>query len=103
MKFVYSLIAAALVAPGVAQADPDKDESGHGKHRSGRHAQKQEYWDGNCKVERKWEKGGEYKEERKCKGAPRAQYGTAPIYVPAPVGVPRAEPGITINGTIRIP
>ena len=29
---------------------------------------KQEFWDGNCKVERKWERNGEYKEERKCKG-----------------------------------
>jgi hypothetical protein len=29
---------------------------------------KQEYRQGNCKIERKWERNGEYKEERKCKG-----------------------------------
>jgi hypothetical protein len=29
---------------------------------------KQEYRQGNCKVERKWERNGEYKEETKCKG-----------------------------------
>lgn len=28
----------------------------------------EEYWDGHCKVERKWQRGG-YKEERKCRGA----------------------------------
>ena len=32
---------------------------------------KQEFWDGNCKIERKWERNGEYKEERKCKGGYR--------------------------------
>lgn len=47
----------------VAMADPWKDESGKGRH--GREY-KQEYWDGNCKVEQKWKKG-EYKEKRKCK------------------------------------
>lgn len=48
----------------VAMADSWKDESGKGRH--GREY-KQEYWDGNCKVERKWEKDGDYKEKRKCK------------------------------------
>ena len=33
---------------------------------------KQEYDDGNCKVERKWEANGEYKEEVKCRGGRRA-------------------------------
>lgn len=105
MHHLLSLLPAALLA--VAQpalADPWKDESGHGKHRDrGRGEYKEEFWDGNCKVERKLEKSGEYKEERKCKSAPRVQYGPEPIYVPAPVGIPRAEPGVTINGTIRIP
>lgn len=48
-----------------AQADPDKNESGK-KHERREH--KEEYWDGPCKVERKWEKDGGYKEERKCEG-----------------------------------
>jgi hypothetical protein len=29
---------------------------------------KEEFWHGGCKVERKWEKNGNYKEEVKCKG-----------------------------------
>ena len=28
---------------------------------------KEEFWDGNCKIERKWEKDGDYKEKRTCK------------------------------------
>jgi len=77
----------ALAAPiSLATADPWKDESGHGRergysrnydrdddgdrgrrYREGRE-RKVEYDDGNCKVERKWGKDGEYKEERKCRG-----------------------------------
>jgi hypothetical protein len=83
-------------------------------------------------VERQWERGGEYKEERKCRspqqayrdqprdyrerpyGAyrerpyggyrerPDGYYGTAPVYVPAPPTV-IVEPGVTIHGTIRLP
>jgi hypothetical protein len=44
-------------------------------HRRHRAEFKEEYWDGNSKVERKLEKNGEYKEERKCKGEPRAACG----------------------------
>lgn len=83
------LALACMAAAPSALADPDKDESGHGRHRHahghdrdhdrghGRghghgHAHgrsyKEEYRDGNCKIERKWEKNGDYKEERKCKG-----------------------------------
>lgn len=69
---------------GQAVADPDKDESGHG--RKGSRDYKEEYWDGNCKVERKWEKNGDYKEERKCEG--RDRYRGRPVVVqPAPVVV----------------
>lgn len=55
------LLMLASVSP-VAAADPWKDESGKGRH--GREY-KEEFWDGHCKVERKWKKG-EYKEKRKC-------------------------------------
>ena len=55
-----------------AFADPDKDESGQGGYRHERRHKggdyKEEYWDGSCKIERKWEKNGKYKEERKCEG-----------------------------------
>jgi hypothetical protein len=79
----------AVAAPiSFAKADPWKDESGHGRDRGySRHynrdddgdrgrryrggERKVEYDDGNCKVERKWGKGGEYKEERKCRGGAR--------------------------------
>lgn len=69
-------VLAVLAAP--ALADPWKDESGHG--RSGYEGRgnyraynmdreyKQEFYRGPCKVERKWERNGEYKEETKCKG-----------------------------------
>jgi surface antigen len=59
-------LAMAAALPSPALADPDKDESGKGRER--RSEQKEEYWDGRCKVEKKWEKNGEYKEERKCEG-----------------------------------
>ena len=65
----YVVVAVAIsTALGLAPAaaDPYKDESGHGYHNKMK--SKEEYWDGNCKVERKWEGNGEYKEERKCRG-----------------------------------
>ena len=88
-------------------ADYDDDERGHGRSKHGRWGHKggeykEEYWDGNCKVERKLEKSGEYKEERKCKGPRHGYYEQAPVYVPAPSPV-IGEPGITIHGTVRIP
>ncbi|KFC64816.1 hypothetical protein FG93_05106 [Bosea sp. LC85] len=72
---------------GIAAADPWKDESGKGRWRGGyergddgrrdrgygnyregreRRAYKEEYRQGGCKIERKWD-DGEYKEEVKCK------------------------------------
>jgi hypothetical protein len=99
-RLFLSVIVASL--PLVASADPWKDESGHGKGRGhDRREFKEEYWDGNCKVERKLEKSGEYKEERKCK-APRHGYYEQPrVYAPAPSPV-IVEPGVTIHGTVRI-
>jgi hypothetical protein len=84
---VLALSSAVFLTP--AAADPDKDESGHGRH-SHRPA-KQEYWDGTCKVERKWEGNGEYKEERKCRGG--RHYSAS---VPAEP-YPQAEPGVVIT------
>lgn len=71
LSVLVASLAAASISP--AYADRDKDESGHGGHGRHKHEKreyKEEYWDGNCKVERKLEKNGDYKEERKCK-APR--------------------------------
>ncbi|MFL5021368.1 MAG: hypothetical protein ACJ8DW_03830 [Microvirga sp.] len=67
-----------------AAADPYKDESGHGKRRHGGREYKEAFWDGRCKVERKWERNGEYKEERKCRGRVRAPRGAAYGYQPYP-------------------
>lgn len=105
---------APLALPLAAQADPGKDESGHGKgrghdrreyrddhghgkaHKHGPREYKEEYTDGNCKVKRKLEKNGEYKEERKCKGPAYGRYEQAPVYVPGPPPVYQ-EPGVTIR------
>ena len=77
-----------FVAP--ASADPDKDESGHGRrhHRE----MKEKYDDGHCKVERKWKRNGDYKEERKCRGG--GEY--YPTSGPAEP-YPQEEPGVVIS------
>jgi hypothetical protein len=77
LEMRYSIAAIALIMlAGPALADPWKDESGKGRwgYERGYRAYnmdreyKQEYRQGNCKIERKWERNGEYKEETKCKG-----------------------------------
>ena len=66
-----------LGGTAIALADPWKDESGKGRsHReltldnrgysAGEH--KEEFRSRGCKVERKWERDGGYKEEVKCDG-----------------------------------
>lgn len=105
MKSLKHLILPLVVAafPLAASADPWKDESGHGKGRKhDRREFKEEYWDGHCKVERKLERNGDYKEERKCKEPRRGYYEPAPVYAPAP-GQIVIQPGITVHGTVRIP
>jgi hypothetical protein len=92
MKIAGWIAAVSLVLVGwvgAASADPHKDESGKGRwrggyersydhgyerHRRERRAFKEEYDDGRCKVERKLEKSGEYKEEVKCRGGYRSSY-----------------------------
>ncbi|ARU04476.1 hypothetical protein CCO03_07130 [Comamonas serinivorans] len=79
-------VAAALTlsAPLLALAGPDHK---HGKHRS----HKETYWDGPCKVERKWKSNGTYQEKRKCEPV-RARH-VQPVY---------QEPAIVINPQIVI-
>jgi hypothetical protein len=76
----HAVLSIVLVAGATspAAADPWKDESGHG--RRGREW-KQEFHDGNCKIERKWEKDGGYKEERKCSRLPEGSIGAPPPLV----------------------
>ena len=78
-----ALLAAAMLVAAPAFADRDKGESGKGRWR-GQHEGKEEFWDGQCKVKRKW-KGDDYKEERKCR---------SPRHVSAE---PPPEPGIVIS------
>jgi hypothetical protein len=83
MKHLFAIcgVVSLLVSP--AFADPWKDESGkrrwdaydrgydRGYGRSYGYYDReynQEFYRGPCKIERKWERNGEYKEETKCKG-----------------------------------
>ena len=80
------VIAALMAFMGTTAADPWKDESGKGRWGGGygqygryygdprshfAREYKEEYHLGSCKVERKLERSGEYKEEIKCKGRRR--------------------------------
>jgi surface antigen len=92
-----ALLGIACGTPALADRDHDDKhgdkhghkhghEHGHERHGQHQHGHKEVYWDGNCKVERKWEKDGDFKEKRKCK----ADYRPAPRPVavkPAPVVV----------------
>jgi hypothetical protein len=83
MRYAFLVLGALTVLSAPAFADPWKDESGkgrwgyYGRGDYGRSAYnesreyKQEFRQGNCKIERKWERNGEYKEETKCKGGYR--------------------------------
>lgn len=79
MRYALALTAIGAIAmvAGPALGDPWKDESGKGRERYQRgyygsyneaREYKQEFYRGPCKIERKWERNGEYKEETKCKG-----------------------------------
>jgi hypothetical protein len=103
MKSVCKLFLPLAIAalPLMATADSWKDESGHGRghgygHGHDRHEYKEEYWDGNCKIERKLEKSGEYKEERKCRAPRQGHYRQGPAYMPVPPPVV-VHPGVTIQ------
>jgi surface antigen len=71
---LLTALAAVFVAPA-AMADRDDHDHGHGKGH-GKH--KEEYWDGDCKVERKW-KHGEYEEKRKCRAPERERVVVVPV------------------------
>jgi surface antigen len=126
---LLTALAAVFAAPA-AMADRD-DHEGHGHgNKHGKGNQKEEFWDGNCKIERKW-KHGEYEEKRKCRApeqqvivvqpppAPtrtvvvyppwivqqQGEYAYAPQYQPAPVatGVVRcnsATVGSVLGGVV---
>jgi hypothetical protein len=103
---LITLCAAAITFSSTALADPHKGGHGHGKHKH-----TEVYWDGHCKVERKWKGNGDYKEKRKCD-----HHAHAPVVVQQPVVVQHpvvvqqpvvvqpvvVEPGLVIHGTVRV-
>jgi hypothetical protein len=81
MRLLLNVLVALALLSAPACADPWKDKKGHG-HWGGEYGdeypdrgrpyayepgRKEEFWDGNCRIERKWKGNGEYKEKRKCK------------------------------------
>jgi hypothetical protein len=74
MILIAGVAVLGLSAP--AHADPDKDESGHGRWRGGYDRYDRNGYEGDrkvkfrtpdgCEIERKWKKG-EYEEKVKCK------------------------------------
>jgi hypothetical protein len=98
MKRTFALLsicipAALAMAPLVGHADDDDHH--HYRHRR---EHKEEYWDGQCKVERKWKENGEYKEKRKCKD--RGYYQGQPVYVAPPVYAAPQPQGLVIDSRI---
>ena len=92
-------IPAALIATPLTSLAHD-----HGHHHHHKREHKEEYWDGQCKVERKWKKNGEYKEKRKCQDHPVSYHQPRPMYAPPqPVYVaPRPPEGLLINSQIYL-
>lgn len=90
--FSICIPAVLAMAPLVSHADDDDD------HRYRRREHKQEYWDGQCKVERKWKENGEYKEKRKCKD--RGYYQGQPVYVAPPAYMAPQPQGLVIDSRI---
>ena len=95
-QLLVPLALASLSAPVWAH---DDDHHGRRHHRK---EYKEEYWDGQCKVERKWKKNGEYKEKRKCRDQP-VVYQQQPVYVQQrpPIAVQRPD-AIVISPQIVI-
>jgi hypothetical protein len=45
---------------------PYNHDQGYEGHRTLFGGYEEKIWDGDCKIERKWERDGDYKEEREC-------------------------------------
>ncbi|MFN3734812.1 hypothetical protein [Comamonas testosteroni] len=101
MKKILALVSICL--PVVLIATPLSSQA-HDRHHHHHHKRehKEEYWDGHCKVQRKWKSNGEYKEKRKCRNRPEAYYAPQPVYVapPQPVYVAPQPQGLVIDSRI---
>lgn len=88
LAMASAMLIAVPVVSSPAAADPWKNESGHGRHHGRHHNHgghyhgggKQVFYDGPCRVERKWKGNGAYKEETRCPG-----YAYGPAYYAYPV------------------
>lgn len=91
MKRIFTLLLACLVAlPTISFADDDDDDYGGRRyHRE----YKEKYWDGPCKVERKYKRNGDYEEKRKCRGRDYddGYYSSAP-----------SQPDLNLGGVVRL-
>ncbi|WP_422648744.1 hypothetical protein [Cupriavidus sp. H18C1] len=96
-------LAALLALPLAVHADPWKDESGHGKWRGHHHGgdYKEEYWDGNCKVERKFKGNGDYKGRAQVQGTALRVLRPGAGLCPAGPGLCRAGTGLCAAGRHR--
>lgn len=99
-RYLAVLPALLLAIPLTAFADDDDDDDDRYERRYGRES-KQTFYDGNCKIERKFKKNGDFKEERKCKGPRYGAYQPAPVYAPAPIFY--RDSGVVIQGTFVLP
>lgn len=99
---LFSLALTAATLPLQALAHDD-----HGpRHHHHKPGHKEVYWDGPCKVERKYLPHGRVKEKRECR--PDVVYVQPQVqHVPPPVVVQPAvvQPGVVIHGsgTVRLP
>ena len=71
MKSALPIVTALMLLSAPAFADPrDEDDRAHGRRdyrvEVNDDEYKEEFRVGNCRVEREWERDGDYKEEREC-------------------------------------
>lgn len=107
MKQILAAISIALCAAPLTSWADDGDHHRHEKsHKHRHHERKEVFWDGHCKVERKWKNDGRYKEKRECKGRSHGHHGhqaQRPVYVqPQAVHVRPQPQGLVINTQIHV-
>jgi hypothetical protein len=107
MKRSTFLLTLALSAAALPLQALAHDDHGHGRHHH-KPGHKEVFWDGPCKVERKYQKHGKVKEKRECRPdvvyvqpQPHVHHAPQPVVV-HPVVV---QPGVVIHGsgTVRLP
>ncbi|AIJ47815.1 membrane lipoprotein, cell wall extensin motif protein [Comamonas testosteroni TK102] len=102
MKKTLALVSICLPMALIATPLTSLAHDRHHHHHHHKREHKEEYWDGQCKVERKWKSNGEYKEKRKCRSRPAAYHVPQPVYMapPQPVYVAPQPQGLVIDSRI---